>query len=554
MGATITFEEYQKIVSEHTANIEALKVANTAEIESLKTAHSEEVKRLIEENEVLKGVVAAMAAEIEALKSNQNKNSKNSSKPPSSDGLKKAPVTKSLREKTGRHTGGQKGHKGNTLDLVDNPDIVVELNPVSHCDCGGKIIIDMDGFIVRQVTDLEKPKKITIEYHAHDGYCEQCGKVHKASFPKGADAAASYGEGVQAMVSYLNIYQMLPLKRTAELMRDLFGVEISQGTVIKANESTYVQLGGALEEIKEELINSEVVNFDETGMRVDGSLHWLHSAGTKEATLYVLHKKRGKEAMDAMGVLPFFNGTAVHDHWKSYYYYLCAHAECNGHILRHLVFLFETLKQDWARDMICLLMRIKRHVDLSKLFGGDRLDLSEIQEYELIYRQILENAAIHLRMDSPYNTTGVEIERVDENTAAADAGLVGEDVNTDSTVALKLAAGILAAANTDTKGKKRKKTESERMVTRLAEYEQETLMFMYDFNIPFDNNAAEQNCRMPKLKTKISGCFRTVEGAEVFAGIRSYVSTAIKKGKNLIEGFKAALRGQAREFIYPEQT
>jgi len=333
-------------------------------------------------------------------------------------------------------------------------------------------------------------------------------------------------------------------------MRDLFGVEVSQGTVIKANESVYSQLDGALDQIKDELINSEVVNYDETGWRVNGSLHWLHSAGTKDATLYKVHKKRGKDGMDAMGVLPFFKGTAVHDHWRAYYHYACAHAECNGHHLRHLIFLFETLKQEWAGEMICLLMRIKRHVDLSKLYGAASLPPADIKEYERIYREILKNAAISLEMGDPYNSTGVEMERTDENASTADTDFVEDDVDMDIAVEMELTEE--AAATVKTKTKKRKKTEPERMVTRMAEYEMETLMFMYDFDIPFDNNAAEQCCRMPKLKVKISGCFRTVEGAEMFAGIRSFVSTTVKKGKNLLEGFKASLCGKALEFLYSD--
>jgi len=541
MTETVTLEEYQRLEQEY-----------KAKIENLKEEHAKEISQLMEQIAVFKHAIVILTAEIETLKAIKNKNSTNSNKPPSSDGLKKAPVTKSLRITTGRPTGGQKGHKGNTLDLVDNPDEVVELVPIDHCECGGNIIVEMDNVIIRQATDFVMPKKIVIEYRAHDGYCVKCGKVHKASFPKGVDAAASYGEGVQATLSYLNTYQLLPLKRTTELIRDLFGIEISEATVINANQSAYRQLDGTLDRIKNELINSDVAGFDETGIRVAGSLHWLHAAGTKDATLYIVHKKRGKEGMDAMGVLPFFCGTAIHDHWKSYYNYLCAHAECNAHHLRHLVFLFETLKQGWAGEMICLLMRIKRHVDLSKIFGSATLELEYVQEYERVYRQIIKNAAISLGMGNPYDATDAEMEKADGKTAVIDTDMIYDDA--DCAQGLEMETGYEAASQSATPTKKQKKTVPVRMVARMAKYEQETLMFMYDFNVPFDNNAMEQCVRMPKLKAKISGCFRTEDGADVFAGIRSYVSTMIKNNKNLFDGFKAIFRGKALDFLYPDTT
>jgi len=202
--------------------------------------------------------------------------------------------------------------------------------------------------------------------------------------------------------------------------------------------------------------------------------------------------------------------------------------------------------------MICLLMRIKRHVDLSKLFGATCLATDEINEYERIYREILEKAAISLRMMNPYNTTDVEMEGTEEDKLTAGADSAENNVSTVNVADVESAAEDLNAGKAKTK--KRKKTESERMVTRMAKYEQESLMFMYDFDVPFDNNLAERSVRMPKLKVKTSGCFRTMEGAEVFAGIRSFISTTVKKGKNLYEGFKASLCGKALEFLYPDIT
>jgi len=188
---------------------------------------------------------------------------------------------------------------------------------------------------------------------------------------------------------------------------------------------------------------------------------------------------------------------------------------------------------------------------LSKLFGAESLAITDIQEYERIYRQILENAAITLGMAAPYSAAGAELDGRDENATAAKADLAEEEDDAHSVVTVESNLGVEDGSAVKATAKKRKKTEPERMVSFMVDYEMEILMFMYDFNVPFDNNLAEQSVRMPKLKVKISGCFRSEEGADIFAGIRSYVSTTIKKGKNLIDGIKAALRGQAREFLYP---
>jgi hypothetical protein len=252
------------------------------------------------------------------------------------------------------------------------------------------------------------------------------------------------------------------------------------------------------------------VGFDESGMRVAGSLHWLHCAATKDAVYYTIHKKRGKDGIDAAGILPNFKGTAIHDHWKVYYKYEnCSHSECNAHHLRHLVYLSDVFGQVWATEMICLLLRIKAHVDYSRLFGANELDREDIEKYENMYRAIIISGADTNCITNPYSAPPV-------------------------------------------KTKRRKKTEAERMLIRLSKYEQEALMFMYDFDVPFDNNITEAGIRMPKLHQKISGCFRTEDGADVFARIRSFIGTVKKKGKNIMEGLRATLEGNGADFLYPD--
>jgi len=455
---------------------------------------SAEAAVLKEENRVLRELVFCLLAEIAELKAKLNKTSKNSDKPPSSDGPKKG-APKNSRVPSGKSSGGQPGHEGKTKELSPTPDTIIKLKPKTECECGGEIIIRTDAFTVRQVTDIQPVKVITVEYRAEEGVCAKCGKIHKGSFPEGVDGTVCYGENIQTIVTYLNSYQLLPLKRTTETIGDLFGLKVSQGTVVAAGQEAYEKLEDAEGGIKRELLESDVVGFDESGMRVMGKNQWLHSAGTPTATLYGIHKKRGYEAMDAIGILPNFTGTAIHDHWKSYYHYKnCAHGECNEHHLRTLKYLYEDLNVAWAFEMACLLLRIKEHIDLSKCFGAGRLEQEDIEEYQRVYRIIVDGAC------------------------------KWEDAPTDA----------------------------RRMAKRLQEYEQETLLFMLDFDVPFTNNLAERDIRMPKAKQKISGCFRSDDGAKAFARIRGFISTTKKKGKSVFGGLVSVFNGDAMAFLYPE--
>ena len=453
------------------------------------------------EYEALKALVAALAGELEeakakikTLEAQLSKNSSNSNKPPSSDHPGKQ--VKNSRVKSGKCSGGQAGHEGRTKQPTATPDTVVKLEPQTECTCGGNVIIDNDAYTVRQQEDLQPAKVIRAEYRAHDGKCDRCGKEYKADFPEGVEGPISYGPHLRGMIAYLNAYQLLPLKRTAEMVKHLYGIDISQGTIVNIMNEAYVNLLPVESRLKDEIIRSDIVYFDESGMKVRARLYWIHSASTKECTVYLVHPKRGKDAMDEMGILPVFQGTAIHDHWKSYYHYLCAHAECNAHHLRHLQWLFEDLGYDWAGEMICLLLRIKRHVDLSRAFGADCLPQEAIDEYECAYRKILALAGEN---ESPH-------------------------------------------------------IESKRMVNRMTAYEQESLLFMYDFDVPFTNNLAERDIRMPKLKQKISGGFRSEDGADAFARIRGFVSTAIKRGKNVYDGLIAVFNGDAYDFMFSSSS
>ena len=454
----------------------------------------EEYEQLKEENKILKELIASLTKKITELDARLNKNSKNSNNPPSSDGSKKGAV-KNSRVASGKKSGGQLEHEGKTIELTPSPDTIIELKPKTKCECGGEITIKADEYTKRQVTDIEPAKVVTIEYRAHDGECVQCGQIHKAGFPENVEGTVSYGEKLHTFVTYLTNYQLLPLKRATELLEDVFGIRMSQGTIVSINQEAYEKLEEAEAVIKEGVINSDVVHFDESGMRVCGTNQWLHSASTQDSTVYSIHEKRGREAMDDMGILPNFRGTAIHDHWKSYYCYdQCAHGECNAHHIRHLIYLYEDLGAGWANEMLTLLLRVERHVELSRLFGADCLMQEDIEAYEKIYREILTNAAA--TQEKP--AVSVEIKR---------------------------------------------------MINRLTKYEQETLLFMYDFSVPFTNNLSERDIRMPKAKQKISGGFRSAGGAKAFARTRGYISTVKKRGINILEGLDAVFRGGALKFL-----
>ena len=430
---------------------------------------------------------------IAELEARLNKNSSNSSKPPSSDGLKKP---RNMREKTGKPTGGQPGHEGRTLNKVENPDKVVDIKP-QQCECGC-CLTDVEGTTyTRQVIEMPVIKVTVTEYKAHELICPNCKKVHKTEFPETVTQPVQYGENMQAFMAYLTNYQLLPLERAAEIISDIIGQNVSEGTLVNVNNRIYKKLEEVETSIKKQLIESPVVHFDETGMRHNGKTRWLHSASTEQLTHYAVHEKRGAKAAKDIGILPEFNGTACHDHWIPYYSFSsCSHSECNAHNLRNLKGIYEGYKCKWAENMGSLLVEIKRRVDTLKSEGQTQMGAQEIAKYEAIYKDIIANGKIECPIP------------VSEKTG------------------------------------KPKKNASHRLLGRLEKYDIETLSFMYDFDIPFDNNLAERDIRMVKLRQKISGCFRGKEGPKVFCRIRSYISTCRKNGQKVMESLVEAVKGE----------
>lgn len=442
--------------------------------------------------------INALNARVTELESQLNRNSSNSSKPPSSDGLKKKP--KNNRKKSGKPTGGQPGHEGKTLEKVTNPDKVVDIKP-EHCECG----CDLEGVRgtvrTRQVFEIPVIKIKITEYKTHEKECPGCGKHHKTQFPEGVSQPVQYGENLQALMAYLVNYQLIPLGRAAEFIRDLTGQNISQGTFVNTNKRLEKNLEGFENAVIDQVIGADVAHFDETGMRCEKKTKWVHSASTDKLTYYAIHDKRGADATKDIGILPEFEGTAVHDHWKSYYTYTaCTHAECNAHHLRNLKGIYENYGHEWAKQMLELLVAIKGRVEDLKEQGVDSMSPDEIKMHMQIYDDI--------------------IARGKEENAVKNSGLISEKTG------------------------KPKKGEALNLLEKLEKYNIETLAFMLDFDIPFDNNLAERDLRMMKLKQKISGCFRRDEGANTFCKVRSYISTCRKNGMRVLESLAKAVKGE----------
>ena len=440
--------------------------------------------------------ITALQERVKILEAQLHKNSRNSSKPPSTDGFFKP---RSQRQKSDKPVGGQKGHPGHTLQMVDNPHRTI-IHRVSRCNNCGSSLEETQaiGYERRQVFDLPPIKVEITEHQAEKRLCPHCGCLNKASFPEEIQQPVQYGPRLKAIAVYLSQYQLLPYERASELFADLFGHQLSQATLVNANQTAYEILEPAEQEIKRQVVDSPVVHVDETGMGVNGKREWLHVASTGILTCYAAHPKRGHEATEAMGILPDFQGVAVHDFWKPYFKYDCRHALCNAHHLRELTGILEQDKQEWAKDMIDLLLEIKKAVDKRRTVA-DKLDPVQIKGFEERYDQLIE--------------TGMA-----ENPPPISRGQPGR------------------------RGRK-KQSKAKNLLDRLHEHRQKALAFMYDFNVPFDNNQAERDVRMMKVQQKISGTFRSAQGANIFCRIRGYISTVRKNSLSVIDAIQAAFEG-----------
>jgi transposase len=449
--------------------------------------------------EGLIALIAAQAAEIAALKAQIAElerrlglNSSNSSKPPSSDGLKKPARVKSLRERSGKIPGGQQGHKGETLRQVSDPDEVVDHYPSACSTCGGALNPETSvGHSARQVFDLPEPAPLVItEHRAHDCQCEACGAKTRALFPDGVNAPVQYGARITAFVIYLLHYQFLPENRLVVLMADLFGVKVAAATIARMSRTCAERLQGFGETVRDLVAGALVKHMDETGFRIVGKTQWLHVASTTLLTFYRVCAKRGSLLANVAGIV-------VHDHWKPYYTMQgVLHALCNAHHLRELKALVEIEKEGWARKMQQLLRRACHAVNRARERGVP-LKPRLIGCFERRYDAILAEGLLFHEVQAP-----------------------------------------LARAVIEEGGKRRGRAPrriGHNLLLRLAMRKEDTLRFLHDPTVPFTNNQAERDGRMMKLRQKISGGFRSLQGAMDFALIRSFLSTARKQRWNIID-------------------
>jgi transposase len=448
----------------------------------------------------MRQVIAEQQLLIQALRDQLAKDSHNSSKPPSSDGLKK-PKTRSRRRKGQHPRGGQPGHQGDTLKQVAEPDHIAlhSITTCPHCqaDLAGVEARDHEK---RQVFDVPPVHLEVTEHRAEIKACPGCGQEVKGAFPAEVTQPTQYGPRVKAQASYLNNYHFIPLARTEELLTDFYGQAPSEAVIIAANQQMVAQTQASLERIRQQIMGADVAHFDESGLRVEGKLHWLHVASTDLLTHYHVDRKRGQIGMQAGAILPKFQGNAVHDHWKPYLNFdQCQHSFCNAHHLRELQFITEQYQQPWAEEMAQLLQNIQAEVEATPA-PRMSLPLDCLAHYEGAY---------------------------------------------DRLIAKGLAANPPPKVSLPKKRGRPQQSPPKNLLDRLLTYKSGVLAFMYDFRIPFDNNLAERDVRMVKVKQKVSGAFRTQDGAKSFCAIRSYISTARKQGHNVIDVLYDALRSQS---------
>jgi len=479
----------------------------------LKTLSSDEKDALIVALYALIGelrlIIQQQAEELEKIKGQLSKNSQNSSKPPSSDGLSK-PAPKSLRNPSNKSSGGQKGHKGHHLEAVTHPDHI-EYYRVTHCKRCAKDLqtVVSTGFEERQVFDIPVPRVEVTAHRAEKKYCT-CGHLNTACFPSEVSVSVQYGARIKAVAVYLNQYQLIPYARTEEMLESLYGVSLCEGSLYNFNLQAYQALENTQAQIKAALKQQPLIHADESGIRVEGLLRWVHSLGTARLTYYQHHEKRGQVAMEAIGILPGYTGIVVHDHLKAYLRYTdCVHSLCNAHHLRELVFLLEHHNLAWAGEMIRLLVVMKKCTERAKAQGHDALHPKLQSLLMQRYDHLLELAFKH---DSALHAT--------------------EHI-----------------AHPQKKRGRKKQSKAKNLLDRLQRFKTETLRFLTDLTVPFDNNLAERDIRMVKLKQKISGTFRSDQGASLFFRIRSYVSSAKKQGHNILSALTLSFQGHPLDLV-----
>lgn len=457
----------------------------------------ERVKSLIADEKdlspALKSSLEVLLLLVTILANRFGLNSKNSSKPPSADPNR----PKEPRRKSERKPGGQKGRDGTTLQPVAEPDEIEVLRidrstlPVGH--------YREVGYEARQVIDLDISRVVT-EYRAQI-LADQQGNRYVAPFPEGVTRPAQYGRGVKVNSVYMSQYQLIPYNRIVDHFVEQLRIPVSAGSIYNFNQEAYERLERFDHWVRKQLASSSLIHADETGINIGGKRHWLHSASNAAFTFFHPHGKRGGEALDEIGILPAFAGILCHDHWKPYYHYGGSHALCNAHHLRELERAWEQDQQQWARDMALLLKEINK----ATLDAGGHLEAFDAEIYRRRYRALLEEAE-------------KECPPPDESQRNGRRGRLA-------------------------------RSKARNLLERLRDYEVDVLRFMVEDEVPFSNNLAENDLRMTKVQQKISGCFRSWDGAMMFCRIRSYLSTCRKQGVSASEALRLLFEGKSPRFM-----
>ena len=441
--------------------------------------------------------VQQLTVRVEELEARLSKDSHNSSKPPSSDEPWKK--TRSLRVASGKKSGGQAGHLGKTLKRALHADIVIAYPLPQHCPCG----LPLDAakaqmHEARQVFDIPQVRYQVTEHRTQQVICA-CGQAHQSVFPQGVSESVQYGPTVRALAVHLTHGQLLPLARSAQLISQLFALNLSQASVLAWIDEASHRLRPALAHIAQALITAPVVHADESGLRVDGTLHWLHTAASETLTWYGAHAKRGMIAIEAHGILRKRIAVLVHDCWGPYWDIDCVHALCNAHLLRELIFVHESTGQCWVQRMMGLLRRANQRCEAARQEDKTALTARQIRWIGKSYEAILAEA----EADNP------------------------------------------PATRQNKRRGRVKQSFAFNLISRLRGHADAVLRFTTDLRVPFTNNLGERAIRMPKVKQKISGCFRTLKGAQDFCTIRSYLDTMHKQGHNLFEVLRSTFIGCA---------
>ncbi len=431
-------------------------------------------------------------------------NSTNSSKPPSSDGLKRKRRTarspeRERRKLLGRKPGKQKGAPGHHLAMTSQPDRIVELLPAVCEKCSGSLVEHAGerGMERRQVMDLPPPSGLEMtEYRAVRLCCAECGHVTRPAFPEWAKAPVQYGPRLHATVNYLAVHQYVPFERMVEHIRDTYGARVSVGTLVAMMKRGWERVLPAVEAIKHELLTAAVVNVDETGCHVGGKLKWVHGAATERLTLLGVADRRGVEGVKALGVLEAMTGIVIHDGWAAYWNVgfekVSGHGLCNAHHLRELLAVTDFDGQRWSERMTNLLLEMLAHRNAAMAAGRTRLEPEQMAAFEAAYDRVIREGW---------------------------------------------------RENPRRKGK-RQRSKAANLLLRLEEHRDEVLRFLHDFAVPFTNNEIEGDLRMTKLHEKISGGWRSMDGARAFLAVRSYLASARKQGQGMLDVLTAAFEGR----------